>query len=130
MKKKILVVCSKGRNRSKYLAGYLRRKGYLTRNGGVEPYRSKEHKEKYKSSLIKQEDVDWAEIIVVVRRRLVKILKKKFKIGKKKLIALNVTDSKKSIPKKYAHLKELDHKSFQKAWTYPQLRKAINGKII
>jgi tRNA 2-selenouridine synthase SelU len=37
-KTKVLCVCARGRNRSKYLAKYLRRGGYSTRAGGVEPF--------------------------------------------------------------------------------------------
>ena len=119
MKKKILCVCAKGINRSKYLAGYLRRKGYKTRYGGVEYHRY--------WNPISQEDIDWADIIVIIRKRLEKIVKKKFKTRGKKFIVLDVTDSKRLLPKEFAKLKKLDYGEFQKKWTYPQLRRAIKS---
>tara|TARA_Y100000310_G_scaffold263261_1_gene273365 strand:+ start:2693 stop:3061 length:369 start_codon:yes stop_codon:yes gene_type:complete len=108
-------------NRSKYLASYLRKKGYSTRHGGVEPY----EKPEYKWNLLSQKKIDWADVIIVVRKRLNALLKKKFKARGKKIIVLNVTDSKRLIPEKFKELRDLDYKEFQKKWTYPQLRKAI-----
>jgi predicted protein tyrosine phosphatase len=118
---KVLAVCSKGLNRSKYLAEYLGRKGYKTRYGGAEGFEDPN----MKWNPISQEDVDWADIIITVRKRLKDVLQNKFNIGKNKFIEINVTDSKRLIPEALAHLKELDYISFQKKWTYPQLRKAI-----
>lgn len=119
--KKILCVCAKGQNRSKYLADYLRRKEYLTRYGGLEINKE----ESINQRLITQKDIDWADIIILVRKRLKQLFKKKFKC-KKKIILLDVTDSKRLIPQRYAYLRELSHTEFQKKWTRPQLRKAIN----
>ena len=121
MKKKIklLCICAVGINRSKYLASYLRRKGYSTRYGGIDYRNEGEFKP------VKQKDVEWADIIIIVRKRLVKILKKKFKLGKKKLIVIDITDSKRIVSKKYPELIKLNHLNFQKRWTYPQLKKAI-----
>jgi predicted protein tyrosine phosphatase len=121
MKKKILCVCVRGMNRSKYLAQYLRRKGYSTRFGGVEPY----EKPEYKWTPVSQKKIDWADVIIIVRKRVAPILKKKFNINKKKLIVFDVTDSKRLIPEKFKSLRELNHKEFNRVWTYPQLRKAI-----
>jgi len=123
MKKlKVLCICAKGKNRSRYLAKYLKGKGYTTRFGGIDgggDFVEKIEKE------ITVEDVNWADIVVIVRKRLVDIFNKKFgKVGKK-IIALDVTDSRRLIPEEFAHLKDLDHTEFQKKWTYPQLRKAI-----
>jgi predicted protein tyrosine phosphatase len=116
---RVLCVCAAGINRSKYLAEYLRRKGYSTRFGGVE------YKGERNFKALKQEDVDWADIIILARKRLEPILKRKVKIKNKKLILLNVTDSKRLIPDKLAHLRKLPYIEFQKKWTRPQLRKAI-----
>jgi predicted protein tyrosine phosphatase len=120
-KLKVLAVCSKGQNRSRYLSQYLRRQGYSTRFGGLEGY--EDPKQSWKS--ITQKQVDWADVIILVRPRLKQVIKKKFKIGKTKLIVLDVSDSKRLLPKDYSHLKELDYIAFQKKWTRPQLRKAI-----
>ena len=120
-KLKILAICSKGQNRSKYLAQYLRKKGYSTRFGGAEG--DDDPKKFWKP--ITQKQIDWADVIIVVRPRLKNVIKKKFKVGKTKFIILNVTDSKRLIPSEYSHLKELDYVAFQKKWTRPQLRKAL-----
>lgn len=120
MKKKILCICSKGQNRSKYLAQYLKGKGYSTRYGGLELNKKFPGRQRF----VTQDDVDWADILIIVRPRLRILFKERFRC-KKKIITLNVTDSKKLIPEKFAKLKELSHSEFQKQWTRPQLRKAI-----
>ena len=120
-KTKVLCVCAKGMNRSKYLAKYLRSKGYSTKFGGVEPY----EKPEYKWNPVSQKKVDWADVIVIVRKRISKILKKRFKTKGKKIIVFDVSDSPRLVPEEFKELRELDHKEFNKKWTYPQLRKAI-----
>ena len=126
MKKKIkvLCVCSKGQNRSKYLANYLRRKGYSTRYGGLEINRDYPLNQKF----VTQKDVDWADLIIITRKRLKHLFNKKFR-SDKKIIFLDVTDSKRLIPEKYAHLREVSHNEFQKKWTRPQLRKEIKQHL-
>ncbi len=121
MKKlKVLCICAVGFNRSKYLAKYLRLKGYSTRYGGVD------YEGQYNSKPLRQEDVDWADVIIIVRKRLQKIFEKKFKNWKdKKRIIIDVTDSNNMIPKELVHLSSLNHLEFQKKWTYPQLREKI-----
>lgn len=121
--KKVLVVCAKGLNRSPYLASYLKDKGYKTRFGGVENFPGE--KSKRTPKLISQEDVNWADVIIIVRERLTPLFKKKFKNKDKKIIVINVTDLKRFVPRKFAKLKEENWKEFDKKWTYPQLRKAI-----
>jgi predicted protein tyrosine phosphatase len=120
-KPKILCICAKGINRSRYLAAYLRRKGYSTRSGGVEPYENP----KYKWKPTTQKQINWADIIIVIRKRLISIIDKKFNIKNKKIIILDVTDSKRLIPDEFKELKNLDLHEFNLKWTYPQLRKAI-----
>ncbi len=112
-------------NRSKYLAQYLKGKGYLTKYGGVEGYGDEEKNKHYRWVEATQKQVDWADILIVVRGKFKISLKKKYKVGKKKIITLEVVDSKKLIPEKFADLRDLSYWDFQKAWTYPQLRKAI-----
>lgn len=119
-KLKILCICAKGMNRSRYLAAYLRRKGYSTRYGGVESFENPE----IKWNPVSLKKIEWADIIIVVRKRLVRLLKKKFKINKK-IIILNVSDSKDLVPEKFKHLRNVNHKKFNKIWTYPKLREAI-----
>ena len=122
MKKKIkvLCLCSRGRNRSKYLAKYLGKKGYSTKFAGIntgiywKPTKP-----------ITQEDVDWADVIIIARKRLLRRFKRRYKLKGGKLIILDVTDSKRLVPKESKHLRFLRRKDFNKKWTYPQLRKAI-----
>lgn len=120
-KPKILCVCTMGLNRSKYLAKYLKNKGYSTRFGGVGPYKYKDKKE----NELKNEDIDWSDIIITVRPKHKPLLKKRFKTKGKKIIVIDVTDSKRKVPENMAHLRELKDWEFNKKWTYPQLRKAI-----
>nr|MBD3312186.1 hypothetical protein [archaeon] len=115
--KKVLCVCAKGQNRNYYLANYLRDKGYWTRRGGVE---------EGANPPITKSDVGWADVIVIVRERLVPLVKDKFDIRDKKLVVINVTDSKRLVPKKY---QELSFRELNEKWTYPWLRKAINKHL-
>jgi len=123
MKPKVLCVCSKGVNRSKYLAKYLKNKGYATRFGGAEIWA----KISRNPNPISQADVEWADIIIVTRKRLAPKIKKKFDTKGKRLIVLNVVDSLRLLPKEYAHLKKAGKHTgaFAKQWREPQLRKAI-----
>ena len=121
-KPKILCICAKGKNRSKYLARYLKSKGYKTKYGGIDE--GGDFREKIQKPATKK-DIDWAEVIIIVRKRLLKIFKKKFKINNRRIIILDVTDSRRLIPKRFAYLKEASNTKFQKTWTQPQLRKAI-----
>ena len=120
MKPKVLCVCSMGLNRSKYLASYLKNKGYSTRYGGIGHGRI----DKIAHNPFKQEDINWADIIIVVRKKHNPLLKK-YKIDSKRVIVLDVTDSRKIIGEKYSEYDGLDFETFQKKWTRPQLRKAI-----
>ncbi len=124
MKLKVLCVCSMGLNRSKYLASYLRNKGYKTRFEGIG---GRIRKDPYNP--FNQEDIDWADIIIVVRKKHVLMIKKKYKVKNKKVIALEVLDSRKRIGQKYPKLNNLDFETFQKRWTRPQLRKAIKSYL-
>ena len=122
-KLKVLCICRKGINRSHYLATYLRRKGYSTRFGGVQELMGVQGGH---PKLTTQKDVDWADIIIIVRKILVPIFNKEFKSKDKKIIILEVTDFKQLVlPKKFAHFRKLNYEEFQKKWTYPQLQKGI-----
>ena len=121
MKPKVLCVCSMGRNRSKYLAGYLKNKGYRTRYGGIGFGRIHKKAE----NPFNREDVYWADTIIVVRKKHKPLLKKHYKIKGKKVIVLDVTDSRRIIGEKYPEYAGFDYETFQKKWTRPQLRKSI-----
>lgn len=115
-RKKILCVCVYGLNRSRYLAKYLKNKGYNTRYGGATIEAP---------NPIYQRDIDWAEVIVVVRKRFVPVMKERFHIKGKKLIVLDVSDSPFTLFLENKKLKFLDYFNFQEKWTYPQLRKNV-----
>ncbi|MEA3329527.1 MAG: GrpB family protein [Nanoarchaeota archaeon] len=58
---------------------------------------------------------------------LISVSKKQIiKTKDKKIIVLDVTDSRIIIGKKYPELSKLNFETFQKKWTKPKLRKAIN----
>jgi predicted protein tyrosine phosphatase len=113
-----------GLNRSKYLASYLRNKGYKTRSGGIGGRLGGEPDKPFN-----QEDINWADVIIVVRKKHVPLIKKKYKVKNKRIIALDITDSRKIIGQKYPKLNNLDYTTFQKKWTRPQLRKAIKSYL-
>lgn len=119
-KVKVLCVCGQGLNRSKYLAGYLKRKGYETRFGGVDGN---------SPNPINDWSVKWSDVIVIARERHHDLFKKKFGRVRKKIIVLNVADSKNFLPEEYKHFANLDYYEFQRKWTYPQLRKAIKSYL-
>ena len=77
----ILIVCTQGQNRSKYLAEYLNNKGYTTNYGGVDP-------EGFNP--LTQNQVDWADVIVAVRERIKDKLIDRFDIKGKRVINLEI----------------------------------------
>jgi predicted protein tyrosine phosphatase len=120
-KLKVLCVCSMGMNRSKYLAGYLKRKGYNTRYGGIGPCKF----DPEPKNPLKKEDIEWADIIITARDKHKPILVNDYGVKNKKIIVLNVRDSRFAMSKIYPEFNKIDQKDFNKKWTYPQLRKSI-----
>ncbi len=118
---RVLLVCSMGLNRSKYLAAYLKNKGHPTRFGGIGFGRI--HKEAHNP--FKQEDIDWADIIITARKRHRPLIKKKFKLHGEKIIVLDVTDSRRIIGEQHPEFRGLEFAEFQRKWTRPQLRKSL-----
>jgi len=118
---KVLCVCTMGQNRSKYLAEYLQGLGYETRYGGVGPclFDSKPVNE------VNPEDVEWADIIITARPKHKPILFDKYNTKNKRIITLDVSDSRKRVGKIYPDLLKINHAEFNRIWTYPQLEKAI-----
>jgi hypothetical protein len=128
-KPKVLAVCTMGLNRSKYLASYLRNKGYRTKYGGIGDGKIPKL---ILRNPFNQEDVDWADVIIVVRKKHKPLLKEHYNIKGKKIIVFDVTGSLGVLIKKFPEiinknpsLKKMDRVEFNKKWTYPQLRKAI-----
>lgn len=121
--KKVLCICALGRNRSRYLADYLEKKGYLTRHGGVNCPKCKECINQ--CSMLKQADVDWADVIIIVRKMLVKPFKERYKWRSKKVIVLDVTDSRKVAGRKDSRWLRITNKLFQEHYVRRHLREAI-----
>ena len=74
---------------------------------------------------LKKEDVEWAEIIITARPKHKPSLMEKFNIKNKKIITLDVTDSRKTMSEIYTEFKNIEHAEFNKKWTYPQLIKQL-----
>ncbi|HKL23917.1 MAG TPA: hypothetical protein VJ912_01135 [Candidatus Nanoarchaeia archaeon] len=118
-KTKVLSICAMGANRSKYIAKYLRRKGYSTRYGGVKEDAIKPFYFKH---------VEWAEIIIFARKKHKEYFENKY--GKnyylgKKIFVLEVRDSGKDVPKELNYLHNLPREEFNKKWTHPNLRQKL-----
>ncbi len=86
---KILAVCTYGQNRSKYLAEYLRSKGYDAEYGGV--------KQASFNSLT-QDKIDWADTIVFANRKIEEKFSEQYNHKDKKSITLDVSNN----PAKYS----------------------------
>lgn len=78
---KILVLCTFGKNRSRFLAEYLLKKGYVADYAGVENAQAKT-----------QAKIDACDVIVSVHPTVVKKLKSDFDLKGKKVIELDVDD--------------------------------------
>ena len=112
----ILVICSWGRNRSKYLAGYLEHKGYSTR------YRGANHKT---DNQVNEDDIMWSEIIITVHSKVYKMLKERNYRITSPIIELDVDDR----YKEYFEGKEFTEEEwfgYQKNYVYPELEKQIS----
>jgi len=120
LKTKILIICSHGINRSKYLASYLMRKGYSTRFGGI--------KDEAENPL-KKEDIDWADIIIFAQKKHINYFKEKYPNIKKKMLILGVSDCPETIARDFPDFKWNKKDNFNKVWTHPQLRKSIKKHL-
>jgi ubiquinone/menaquinone biosynthesis C-methylase UbiE/galactitol-specific phosphotransferase system IIB component len=112
----ILIVCTEGQNRSKYLAKYLQSKGHNTDYGGVKPDGA---------NPLLQEKVDWADIIVTVREHIKYKFLDRFEPKDKKIIHLEVIDNPKRFSKEAQELAEKSWIDFQEKYVYSELRKQI-----
>ena len=124
-KLRVLCVCAQGRNRSRYLANYLRNLGYSTSYGGVEAFLDKIGFGRE----LNQRQIDWADVIITMRPRHAKELRANFKVRGKKIIRLNVTDSYRTVVMEHPKYAKFLGDNFHKKWTYPQLRKAIKSYL-
>ena len=113
---KILVVCTEGQNRSRYLAEYLKRKGYETDFGGI--------KKDGFNPLI-QKKVDWADMVITVREHIKDKFLHRFDPKCKKVVHLEVRDNPKRFPAEAQELAAKDWNAFQEKYVYSELRKQV-----
>ncbi len=116
-KKRVLCVCSQGVNRSKYLAEYLREKGYSTRYGGIVFFALNK---------LKKSDVDWADIIIFMRKHHKLLFNLKFSKKGKKIISLEIIDNPAKFFFEYPEIVNMDYWEIQKKITYPEIRRQID----
>ena len=117
---KILIVCSQGQNRSKYLAKYLESKGHKAKFGGVKPDAK---------NPASQEQVDWADVIVAVRGHIKETFLSRFDAKGKKVIELEVIDNPKRFPQNAQKLAKVSWFDFQEKYVYSELRKQIDTHL-
>lgn len=114
-----------GLNRSKWVANYLKSKGYKTRYGGIGPCRI----DPEPANPINLKDLEWADIIIVAREKHKPILKKVFGVKNKKIVVLEVSDSRFNASKINPKFKKITREEFNKVWTYPKLKEAIDKHL-
>jgi len=125
MKPKILCVCTMGLNRSRYVAKYLKEKGYETRYGGVGPCKF----DPEPANPANKEDFEWSDIIIVAREKHKKIVEETHFVKDKRIIVLEVSDSREKAAETHPEFKNMDQSEFNKVWTYPKLREAIESYL-
>lgn len=125
MKPKVFCVCTMGLNRSKWVANYLKEKGYETRYGGVGPCRV----DPEPANSARKEDLEWADIIITARNKHITIIENDFGIKGKKIIALEVSDSRKRAAETDDKFKQISQEEFNKVWTYPKLKEALEEHL-
>jgi predicted protein tyrosine phosphatase len=121
MKAKVLCVCTMGQNRSKYVSEYLSKLGYETRYGGVGPCKY----DPEPVNPLKSQDIDWADVVIVMREKHIKQLKEIYGVNDKRIINLEVSDSQRLASEKDEKYSEMTREEFNKSWTYPQLEKEL-----
>ncbi|MBD3355411.1 hypothetical protein GF361_05545 [Candidatus Woesearchaeota archaeon] len=117
---KILVVCTQGENRSRYLAKYLKKKGYDADYAGINPKGI---------NPITQKKVGLADMIITVRKHIKEKFLKRFKPVEKEIINLEVKDNPKRFSKEAERLAEKSWSEFQKKYVYSELRKQIEKHL-
>ena len=116
----ILCVCLRGENRSKYLALYLNKRGYETSYGGVA---------KDSEKVLTQYDIDKADMIIVVREYIRKLMEEKFLITGKKIIQLEVSDYAPELGENAIKVHKRSKEEFQNRFVRPKLRSQINQHL-
>ncbi len=116
----ILILCSYGKNRSRFLASYLYEQGYQQVDyDGV----------KHADPSIVQKKIDLADIIITVHPDVASALHEQFKIADQQVIELNVDDRPEII---LPGQKDLDGKtwlSLQQGLVYPKLMEGLEKHL-
>jgi predicted protein tyrosine phosphatase len=120
MKTKVLAICNKGRTRSRYLARYLKEKGYTTKWGGVS-----------KTAVVKltKEKIRWTDIIIVSDKLVMKKLRERFRLPKKKIIILNVYDGAQGHGKEAKKIMQDALSKVRRKYVFPTLKKRIDRRL-
>jgi predicted protein tyrosine phosphatase len=113
---KILVLCSYGQNRSRYLAGYLSTKGHETEFDGV--------KNEDKGAV--QEKIAWSDAVIAVTREIREKAQADFDLTGKKVFALDVDDRPQKIFLSLPILTGDEWVEFQEQHVYPKLIEQAN----
>ena len=114
---RILLVCTEGQNRSKYLAGYLKEKGYEVDYGGVR---------QDGMNPLKQEQIDRADMIIAVREHIKDKLLERYDCAGKKVVHLEVKDNPARYTEEARALAESEWNAFQEKYVYTELRKQVD----
>ena len=113
---KILCVCTQGQNRSKYLAYYLKKKGYETDYGGVDILGA---------NPLRNSQVEWAEVIICVREKIKKLFLMEFDPEDKPVYNLEILDNPKRMGEWAIKIASKDWDAFQEQYVYSEIRKQI-----
>lgn len=115
--KKILVLCTFGINRSRYLAEYLKSKGYNNVvYGGVQ-----------EDEDVVKEKIEGSDLIITVHPEVKDALDVHFDIGDRKVIELNVDDRTRNYTANGESLKGDEWTAFQEENVYPKLVEQIES---
>ena len=113
---KILAVCYMGMNRSKYLAEYLRGKGYECDYAGILPETK---------NLVSQERVDGADVLIFIQPRIQEKFLWEFKTKGQRIITLDVEDRVCVLRPENTEMSGVEYLEFQKRHVYTELERQI-----
>jgi len=112
----ILIICDWGKNRSKYLADYLKQKGYETKFGGVYPQ---------SPNPVTQDTVDWSHVIIFVKPEIEKYFFQHFVTNNQKIITLDVEDRMEILAPDKQNLTAEEWTEIQQKQVYPELERQV-----
>lgn len=113
----ILIVCNWGKNRSSYLAQYLKQKGYAVKYGGIF---------KESDNPITQDKVNWSDVLIFVQPQTKEDFEKQFKITEQKIAILDVEDRISVLAPEKENISPEEWTQIQQERVYPELEKQID----